>query len=720
MKNLTVIVFLLAGCAQLPGGGQGGGDGGVVDGGSRPGDLDGDGIPDNKDLDADGDGVVNIQETSFGLDPNGDHDKDGVPNYLDPDDRGDGEPSGCLDAPEGPGTKCVEVSPIWDVDMDGIANHLDTDSDGDGVGDMAEFGISSPCEAVVGLNGFCDAWETAPDSGVSLFETPDVNEDAWPDQLDPSFEQTMKLPADRTSFAGTGTKEGEDPAIALGVPKFSNSAIPTWAGDFHYSDQTTGAGLDFPQGGSPLLKDEQAVVAGVAADDIDGDGDIDLYLTRSEYQRFGPQQTLPPVRSAIMRNNGDGTFKGEEHDPTRLPVAPLFLDKEGDGDLDLVVTSIDATKTGFYVKVGDSFLAQEVPVIDPSYSASAGDYDGDGLPDLFLTHRLLKNERQPAFLLRNLGSFYWKDITNDARVPIRDQTATALWADVDNDFWPDLLITADVGQSVMLLNRGDRWLNAPTTLTDENASGQATGDIDNDGDIDWFVSGIGLERRDDLPSSLAGSNVGISGNRLLRNTGGGTFADITDEAFVRYGWWAWAACIADLNNDGWQDVVQVNGWPQGVFDDAATSVWLNGGPKGFLQARTAVGVNKRQQGRGLVCADFDGDGDIDILAVNQGGAPTLWRNDNAASVRSWLEVDLQGVAPNTRAIGAKVIVRSATLTQMREVQAGSSYLSQAPARLHFGLASDEAAEVTVIWPNRKHTVVNAKLRTVMKINQGVR
>ena len=542
MKALAFFGLVLMGCAQLPTNEGGVGDGGTQDGGSRPGDFDGDGVPDAVDRDTDGDGVINKLETSFGLEPTADHDHDGVPNYLDPDDRGDGEPSGCLDAAEGPGAKCTEVSAIWDTDLDGAANHLDVDADGDGVSDGAEFGVGA-CPTGVGTNGFCDAWETFPDSGVSLLQAPDANGDGFPDQLDPSFAQTIKLPPDRTSFPGTGTMEGESAAVALGVLPFANTAIPTWAGDFHYSDQTSAAGLDWYQGGSPLLIDEQQFVAGVAAEDIDNDGDIDLYLTRSEFKRFGNQgpMPVPPVRNLIMRNNGDGTFKAEEHDPTSLPASPLFVNKDGDGDLDLLVTSLDATKTKYLVRMGEMFLPQEIPVIDPSYSASAGDYDGDGFPDLFLTHRLLKNERQPAFLLKNLGSVYWKDVTSDARVPIRDQTSTALWADVDNDFWPDLLITADVGQSALLLNRGDRWQSTGSTLTDENASGQATGDINNDGGIDWFVSGIGLEKRDDLPSDLAGGNVGISGNRLLRNTGGGAFSDITDESFVRYGWWAWGA-----------------------------------------------------------------------------------------------------------------------------------------------------------------------------------
>ena len=157
-----------------------------------------------------------------------------------------------------------------------------------------------------------------------------------------------------------------------------------------------------------------------------------------------------------------------------------------------------------------------------------------------------------------------------------------------------------------------------------------------------------------------------------------------------------------------------------MFEDSVTSVWLNGGPKGFLQARTAVGINKKGQGRGLVCADFDNDGDIDILTVNQGSAPTLWRNDNVATVRNWLEIDLKGRVPNTKALGAKVIVRSASLTQIREVQAGSSYLSQAPARLHFGLGADESAEVTVIWPNRERSVLTAKAGVMLRVEQLLR
>lgn len=684
------------------------------------GDLDGDGVPNAKDLDADGDGIPNGLENVLGVDPEGDHDKDGIPNMLDPTDRGDGTAQVC--APSADPKVCAAVAPTFDIDQDGVPNHHEADADGDSVPDNVEAGIGAVCpDAQVGRNGFCDAWETSADSGESMWPPADFDRDGIPEFLDPAVQQSQKLPEGRMP-PGSGTKAQEAAWVVLGVKPFFTSAPPLWPPDFVFEDVTEVAGLRVAQSGEPLLDAEQAKVAGVAVEDVDGDGDLDIYLTRGEQRRFGGVHAgnePPAFHNLLMRNDGSGSFQAEEHRANiQQPAAALFFDKEGRGRFDLVVTALEPIKTRFFSwRTEGGFVEAPIPVIDRSYAASAADIDGDGRPDLFLTHGEVKNERRPAFLLRNLQGG-WKDATADFRVPFIDKTVTGLWGDLDHDSWPDLLITANNGGSTVLLNRNEQWQSSLSALSDENATGQVLGDLDNDGDLDWFVSGVGVAAREDLPSKYVGTDVGISGNRLMRNDGGGVLTDITDAAHVRVGGWGWGACIADLNLDGWQDIVQANGWQGGVFERSATSVWLNAGAQGFFPAAGLLGITRAEQGRSIVCADFDGDGDIDILHVNNGAPPRLWRNNASSTGRQWLEVQLDGLAPNKMAIGAKIIVRSASTTQLREVTAGSSYLSQAPRRQHFGLAKDTAAEITVIWPNQMRTVVSVAAGQLVKLGQA--
>jgi hypothetical protein len=222
--------------------------------------------------------------------------------------------------------------------------------------------------------------------------------------------------------------------------------------------------------------------------------------------------------------------------------------------------------------------------------------------------------------------------------------------------------------------------------------GSAVGDFDNDGDLDWFVTSILWP---DMPNS---------GNRLYRNENG-RFVDITEASGVRNGGWGWGACFLDFQNDGALDIYATNGWEaEGDFAFDVTTAFVGSGGGQFVESAAALGLDDSRQGRGVVCADFDNDGDTDILQLYHGspGSATMWRNDTASN--NSLVVKLIGLPPNTEAAGARIHVATGTKTQMREIMIGNNFVSQNPTIQVFGLGTAAVADnVTVEWPDGMRT-----------------
>ena len=193
-----------------------------------------------------------------------------------------------------------------------------------------------------------------------------------------------------------------------------------------------------------------------------------------------------------------------------------------------------------------------------------------------------------------------------------------------------------------------------------------------------------------------------SGNRLYENADGfGAFVDVTEEAGVREGHWGWGACFADFDNDGHMDIFHTNGHreqgrPQ--FRTDPSVLFMSNGDGTFTERATELGVRHTDQGRGVVCADYNDDGWVDIFIANNGKSPTVFRNDHDNG-NHYLAIDLLGLDGNPEAIGAKVRVTTASGTQFQEVQLGNGYLSHGPSTLHFGLGEDDAiTAVDVVWP----------------------
>ena len=450
---------------------------------------------------------------------------------------------------------------------------------------------------------------------------------------------------------------------------------------------------------------------GLALADVDGDGRPELYVAHGagETGRLFSWNGRRFVRSA--QNGGIA--------PAAMDRAGYFIDLDDDGVPDFL--SIHAEGVQAFRNDGSGrFAAMPAPFGSGSdrsvYSMAAADHDGDGDLDPFLAHWNLpwNGIRPPArYLWRNDGKGRYEDVSH--LVPIRpgalrdsgdrrEFSFTPTFADIDGDGDPDLLLAGDFGASQVLRNDGGNFTDITGgAITDENGMGAAVGDYDLDGDMDWFVTSI--------HDAEGNSRFGPTGNRLYRNRGDGAFEDATDTAGVREGGWGWGTCLADFDNDGHRDLFLTNGWFGEYVEEAdgeereitaflkdPSRLFMADGDGTFTERAAELGVRHTGQGRGVVCADYDGDGRVDILIANHGAAPTVYRNVFERR-HHWLAIDLAGRHANPDAVGARVTVRTASGDQVQEVRLGTAYLSQAPATLHFGLGVNEAAHaVEVRWP----------------------
>lgn len=495
-----------------------------------------------------------------------------------------------------------------------------------------------------------------------------------------------------------------------------------------FTNVTQTSGVDYLQYDlrPPFLTLGQPYMSGGAASgDYDGDGWVDLYVTRLDN---------PDI---LFRNKGDGTFE----DVTVSAGLTLDLpsngaawgDVDNDGDLDLYVTTIQHNR--FYLYINDNGQFSEEAVVRgaqvPStsthngFSVTLGDYNRDGWLDIHTTEwgfvrragtnhaRLLKNEGAAA-----PGTF--TDVTLAAGVDVENASTqftgynavfsfASRFSDLDDDGWPDLVIVGDFGSSQLFWNNHDGTFTDGTTAagvgTDENGMGSAIGDYDGDGRLDWFVTSIYDEN---ATCDNGRCNWGYTGNRLFRNEGDRVFSDQTDTAGVRDGQWGWGTAFFDYDNDGDQDLVMTNGTdlPHNrseteLYATDTMRFWRNDDGV-FKEISTSVGVDDTGSGKGLLTFDYDKDGDLDIFVVNNAGHPVLYRNEGGND-NDWLRVDPVGRTSNRDGLGAVITVTPTRggPSMKREMNAGSHYLGQSEFTAHFGLGErEEPIDIlTIRWPS---------------------
>ncbi len=504
------------------------------------------------------------------------------------------------------------------------------------------------------------------------------------------------------------------------------------ASTLRFADVAAEWGIDFRHrhGGSGERYMVETVVGGVVLFDYDLDGDVDVLFVDGGAL---PGYRGPEPRSRLYRNDGRGRFA----DVTAAAglVSPEYGaggtagDVDGDGDLDLYLTAFGANR--LLRSEGDGTFTDvtgSAGVGDPLWGAGAAfsDVDRDGDLDLYVAnyvdfaldnHRFCGNEEtglrgycaprmyngEPDHFYRNRGDGTFDDDTLRAGFGGAVEAGLGVaFGDLDDDGWPDLYVANDADPNFFFHNRGDgtfedQSLVSGTALSDqgeaEGGMGVDLGDVDGDGRLDIFVT-----------------NFEFESNALYRNLGQGLFVDERFAARLAepsLAWLAFGVDLADLDNDGDLDVVIANGH---ILDNAPefnelssfaqrNQLFENLGGARFREVLDA-GLDTVRVSRGLATGDLDGDGDLEIAIVNSDDVAEVWENRTEPGGR-WLLVDLAGAGGNSHGVGARVAVRDGGRTQVEEVRAGSSYLSQSALTLHFGLGAAPVAEgdIEVAWPS---------------------
>jgi hypothetical protein len=459
---------------------------------------------------------------------------------------------------------------------------------------------------------------------------------------------------------------------------------------------------------------EKRVCAGSAVGDINNDGFIDIYVLTGEHSH-----------DILYINDGTGNFTdktaeyGLDMSISEANCA-LFFDMDNDGFLDLVVSGYDNSQVKLYRNVNGQFFADVsqdcgLNSLKNAFSISAADFDKDGLADLFFT----RWNQTPGFdhLYRNLGNGQFENVDEETGIvwPFEiDFSFSSAFTDIDNDGDLDILVASDFGTSHLWRQENGSFYFENNWFDDENGMGSAVGDFDNDGDLDWFVSSIF-----DGDGVLEG-NWGASGNRLYLNNGYGSYSYTSDNNGVQNGAWGWGSAAADIDNDGDLDIIQTNGWPSGSdqFKADSTRIFLNNGIGHFSDIANEINFIDTLQGRGLTSADFDSDGDLDILITNYRGPAGLWINQLDQNTNS-IVLQFTGASAQGAIEGSKIELFLNGNRQIREIYSGTNYNSQNPLDVHFGIGRSYFADsIRVIWPEGEtQTYFNIRANTPLKVTR---
>ena len=334
--------------------------------------------------------------------------------------------------------------------------------------------------------------------------------------------------------------------------------------------------------------------------------------------------------------------------------------------------------------------------------------------------------RRYELLYHNNGDGTFTDVSEKSGIlkPGPRYSITAVSYDFDNDGWPDIYVAVDSAPSILFKNNHDGTFTDIAVMAgcaysdnghEQAGMGVAVADYDCDG---WF--------------DIFKTNFADDTSNLYHNNGDGTFTDLTFDAGVgvnnRYV--AWGCGFVDYDNDGWPDIIQINGhvYPEidhynfGQTFKNPRLVYRNLGNGRFkdVSSEMGPGISEHFSSRGAAFGDYNNDGDMDVLILNMNDLPSLLRNEGG-NKQNWIKIKLVGTQCNRTAIGARVRVVTGKHVQMDEVHSGASVMSQSDLRLHFGLGKVETVDlIEVKWPTTQkiEKFTKVKANQIITIREG--
>ncbi|HLZ13426.1 MAG TPA: CRTAC1 family protein [Candidatus Acidoferrum sp.] len=510
-------------------------------------------------------------------------------------------------------------------------------------------------------------------------------------------------------------------------------------------DVTEKAGIKFTHASAPESKYVvESMSGGVLLLDYDRDGWLDIYFTNAPTVDMAIKGQK--ARGALYHNNHDGTFT-DVTDKAGI-ATPCFAmggavgDYKNNGWPDIYVTCLGGNV--LYRNNGDGTftdVTKQAGVADGRWSTGAafGDYDGDGFLDLMVTNYVdFHLNDLPGFgsapnckyrglnvqcgprglkgagdsLFHNNGDGTFTEVSKSAGVsdPSGYYGMSVIFSDFNNMGRPDIYVANDSTPKFLYKNLGNGKFQEigleSGTAVSEDGSEQASMGI-----------AVGDYLHNGLPS-LSVTNFSDENANLFRNEGKWNFNDVSYKsgtAMASLAYVKWGIAFVDLDNDGWLDLIGVNGHvypqvdtlPSGARYREPKVLNMNLGDGTFCDASEEAGPALREPrvSRGLAVGDLFNDGNMDVVVEDLTGAPMILRNiglPGGAPARHWVSFELAGTKSNRLAIGARVKITAGGMTQTEEIHSGGSYLSQNDLRVHFGLGAAKKIEsVEIRWPSGK-------------------
>jgi enediyne biosynthesis protein E4 len=487
-----------------------------------------------------------------------------------------------------------------------------------------------------------------------------------------------------------------------------------------------------------------AIETGLAVADFDRDGWLDIYVVSKDGPCALYRQTAPFKFTDIAGAAGVDCA----HSPAPK-VGATVVDINQDGWPDIYVCRYDAPNL-LFVNNGDGTFTERahqygLDVKDASVMATFADYDGDGFLDCYLVTNILDFSKSSLgrrdYLFHNQGDGTFTDVTQKAGIWGLTQGHSAIWFDANQDGWPDLYVANDFETpDRFYLNQGDgtfvdvvgqRLPHVPYFSMSADS-----GDLNNDGRIDFMVVDMRDHTRQGYMAGMEEVGRGLweverpadvvpqyPWSAVFLGTGTDHYQEAAHLTGMVASGWTWATRIADLDNDGRQDVFLTTGMIRNFVDPdivdkqnlaptlaARAAVWKNVPPRRehplayhnlgelkFEDVSAAWGFDHLGVAFGCALVDLDNDGALDIVFVNQDGPPTVYRNETATGHS--VEIKLAGQAPNRDGIGAEIRVETATGTQVRQLYTERGVVTSEPPIVHFGLGDDPIVKkLTIRWP----------------------